>query len=55
MAASMLAPSICTAFFASILINEYGAEYTYMVYSRSREYLFDYSLNKATCTKDHSW
>lgn len=53
--ATALAPSVCTAPVASILINEYGAEYKYMAYSKSREYLFEYALNKATCSPNHRW
>lgn len=53
--AAMLAPSVCTAPVASILINEYGAAYKYMAYSKSREYLFEYTLNKATCSPNHRW
>jgi hypothetical protein len=49
------APLVCTAPVASILINEYGAGYKYMVYSKTREYLFDYTLNKATCSPNYRW
>lgn len=53
--ASMLSPSVCTAPIASILINENDAEYKYMAYSKTREYLFEYSLNKITCSKNFTW
>ena len=53
--ASMLAPSVCTAPIASILINEYGAEYKYMAYSRSRAYLFEYGFNRTTCAPSYRW
>ena len=49
------APSVCTAPTATILINEYDVEYKYMVYSKSREYLFEYSYNKLTCISGHKW
>lgn len=42
-------PSVCTAPVASILINEYGAEYKYIYYSKRREYLFEFTLNKSAC------
>lgn len=53
--ASLLAPSVCTAPIASILINEYRTEYKYMAYSRSREYLFDYAFNRITCSQGYRW
>ena len=53
--ASTLSPSVCTAPVASILINEHGAEYTYMAYSKSREYLFEYSFNRTTCALGYRW
>jgi len=53
--ASLLAPSVCTAPVASILINEHRAEYKYMVYSKSREYLFEYGLNRITCAPNYRW
>ena len=53
--ASTLSPSVCTAPVASILINEHGAEYTYMAYSKSREYLFEYSFNRTTCALGCRW
>jgi hypothetical protein len=45
------AQAVCSAPLASILIGEYGVEYKYMVYSKSREYLFSYAYNKPTCNK----
>jgi len=53
--ASTLSPSVCTAPVASILINEHGAEYKYMAYSKSREYLFEYSFNRTTCAPGYRW
>lgn len=49
------APAVCTATVASILINEHGAQYRYMAYSKSREYLFDYTFNKVTCSPSYRW
>lgn len=49
--AAALAPSVCTAPVSSILINEYGVTYNYMVYSRSREYVFQYAFNRDTCAR----
>ena len=49
------APSVCTAPVASILIHEHGAEYKYIAYSKSREYLFDYAFNRQTCAPDYRW
>ena len=49
------APSVCTAPTATILINEYDVEYKYMVYSKSKEYLFEYVYNKQTCRSGHKW
>lgn len=48
-------PSVCTAPVSSILINEYDAEFKYMVYSKSGEYLYDYSFNKKTCSSSYAW
>lgn len=42
---------ICTSPTSKVLIGELGAEYRYMVYSKSGEYLFQYSLNSATCSR----
>lgn len=53
--ASTLSPSVCTAPIASILINEYGAAFTYMAYSKTREYLFEYSLDRTTCSPNYRW
>ncbi len=53
--ASTLAPSVCTAPIASILINEHNAEYKYMAYSKTREFLFDYSFNRTTCAPGYRW
>ena len=53
--ASTNSPSVCTAPTASILINEHGAEYKYMAYSKSREYLFEYSFNRTTCAPGYRW
>lgn len=53
--ASTLSPSVCTAPVAFILINEHGAEYKYMAYSKSREYLFEYSFNRTTCAPGYRW
>lgn len=53
--ASTLAPPVCTAPVASILINEHDAEYTYRAYSKSLEYLFSYSFNKKTCANGYVW
>lgn len=53
--AGMLAPSVCTAPIASILINEYRAEYKYITYSKSREYLFEYAFNQTTCSASYRW
>lgn len=53
--ASTNSPSVCTAPTASILINEYGGEYTYQAYSKSREYLFQYSFNRTTCAPGYRW
>lgn len=53
--ASLVSPSVCTAPVSSILIKEYGAEYKYMIYSASREYLFEYSLNKESCEQGYRW
>lgn len=40
---------VCTAPIASVLIGELGAEYRYMIYSKSGVYLFHYSITKSTC------
>lgn len=53
--ASTLSPSVCTAPVSSILINEHGAEYKYIAYSKSREYLFEYSFNRITCVPGYRW
>jgi len=53
--ATTLAPAVCTAPVASILINEFGGEYKYMAYSKSREYLFEYAFNKTTCSSNYRW
>jgi hypothetical protein len=53
--ASKLAPSVCTAPIASVLINEYQAEYKYIAYSKSREYLFEYAFNRTTCNRGYRW
>lgn len=53
--AAALAPTVCTAPVSSILINEYGAQYKYMAYSKSREYLFEYTLNNVTCLPNYRW
>lgn len=49
------APSICTAPTASRLIGEFGAEYKYIVYSKSREHLFEYSFTQSTCAEGYKW
>lgn len=53
--ATMLDPSVCTAPVASVLINEYGADYKYRAYSKSRTFLFEYSFNKKTCSPGYHW
>lgn len=53
--ASKNAPMVCSAPVASILIQEFGAEYKYIIYSKSREYLFDYSIKKLTCLHSYNW
>lgn len=53
--ASKLSRSVCSAPIASILINEHNAEYKYMVYSKSRSYLFTYSFNRTTCSSTYRW
>jgi len=53
--ASTLSNSVCSAPIASILINEHKAEYKYMVYSKSRVYLFNYSFNSQTCSSSYKW
>jgi hypothetical protein len=45
------APAVCLAPISSILIGEYGAEYKYMVYSKDKEYMFEYLFNKTTCSE----
>jgi hypothetical protein len=42
-------PPVCTAPTASTLMKEYDVQYKYTMYSRSREYLFSYVLNRTTC------
>jgi hypothetical protein len=42
---------VCTAPISKVLISELGAEYRYMVYSKSGEYLFQYSFDGPTCAK----
>lgn len=44
-------PAVCTAPTATVLINEYGAEYKYIFYSKTRQHLFHYVLNKKTCAQ----
>ena len=53
--ASTLSKSVCTAPIASTLINEYGAEYKYIAYSKSRAFLFEYAFNKTTCSSTYRW
>ena len=54
-AASTLSSSVCTAPVASVLINEHGAEYKYIAYSKTREFLFEYSFNRTTCSLNYRW
>jgi hypothetical protein len=49
------AASVCTAPTASVLIFEHSAEYKYIVYSKLREHLFEYSFTRTTCAKGHKW
>ncbi len=42
---------VCTSPIAEVLIGELGAEYRYMFYSKSGEYLFEYSLDASTCSQ----
>ena len=49
------AASVCTAPSASVLIFEYSSEYKYVVYSKLREHLFEYSFTKTTCAKGYRW
>ncbi len=44
-------PAICTAPISSILIREHLAEYKYIVYSKSREHLFEYVINRNICVQ----
>lgn len=53
--ASLNSPMICTAPIASILIAEFGAEYKYIVYSKTREHLFEYSFTRITCAVGYQW
>lgn len=53
--ASRNAPSVCTSPSASALIFDYSAEYKYIVYSKSREHLFEYSFDARTCARDFKW
>lgn len=53
--ASRNAPAVCTAPSASVLINEFSSEYKYIVYSKTREHLFEYSFTKASCAKNYRW
>ena len=53
--ASINSKAICSAPIASILINEHKAEYRYMVYSKSRAYLFSYAFNQVTCSPTYRW
>lgn len=41
--------AVCSSPETSVLIKEYGAQFTYVVLSRNSEYLFEYALNKETC------
>ncbi len=49
------ASKVCVAPFASILINEFGATYTYAYYSKNKEYLFDLKLDRTTCAQGYRW
>lgn len=53
--ASRNAPAVCAAPSASVLINEFSSEYKYVVYSKMREHLFEYSFTKASCAKNYRW
>jgi hypothetical protein len=43
------ASAVCSAPIAKILITEYGASYKYMVYSKTKEYLFEYTVDQKLC------
>lgn len=53
--ASPNARAVCKAPTSTVLINEFAVEYKYMVYSKSKEYLFEYTFNKVTCAPDYRW
>lgn len=41
----------CSTPILEILIKHYGTEITYMVASKNREFLFQYTLNVKTCSR----
>jgi hypothetical protein len=47
--------AVCTSPTTTVLINEFSVDFKYMVYSKSNEYLFEYTFNKATCALDYRW
>jgi hypothetical protein len=49
------ARAVCTSPTSTVLINDFGVDYKYMVYSRSNEYLFEYAFSKTTCAPDYRW
>lgn len=53
--ASSNARAVCTSPTSTVLINEFAVDYKYMVYSKSKEYLFEYTFNKTTCAPDYRW
>ena len=40
---------VCSSPVSKVLINEFGAIYSYSLYSKSNEYLFQYKISKNEC------
>jgi hypothetical protein len=49
------AAKVCGATYASVLIGDYGAIYKYDYYSKNREYLFEFQLDRSTCAPGYHW
>jgi hypothetical protein len=45
------APAVCSGPVARILITEHAASYKYIVYSKTKEYLFEYAVDQNLCRK----
>lgn len=53
--ASRSSRAVCTSPTAALLIGEFGAKYRYTFYSKSYEYLFEYTLDRETCKAEYRW